>query len=90
MNSFDQKDYETAFSQFQEFADMSRIYFNVGITAMKLKDTNEAIDAMCRAIRCDSYFAAGYFQRGVLLYYSDDVEGALEDFQDCYEVKPLD
>ena len=71
---------------FQEVKDTSKIRFNVGIVAQRLRKYDESIEAFTCAIRIDSFFAAAYFQRAALLFYSDDIEGALEDYQSCFEV----
>ncbi|KAJ3269026.1 Neutrophil cytosol factor 2 [Terramyces sp. JEL0728] len=85
LTSFDQGNYKLSLLQFQEFADISKLHFNVGMVAMKLKDSEEAVAAFNRAIQCDPYLAAAYFQKAAIYYYADDVETALECYQDCYD-----
>ncbi|KAJ3313939.1 hypothetical protein HDV04_001245 [Boothiomyces sp. JEL0838] len=85
LTSFDQGNYKLSLVQFQEFADISKLHFNVGMVAMKLKDSEEAVAAFNRAIQCDPFLAAAYFQKAAIYYYADDVETALECYQDCYD-----
>lgn len=84
--AFDKSRLEESLSIFQELKDTSKIRFNVGIVAQRLRKYDEAIEAFTCAIRMDSFFVAAYFQRAALLFYSDDIEGALEDYQSCFEV----
>jgi len=86
IRAFDKSRLEESLSRFQELKDTSKIRFNVGIVAQRLRKYDEAIDAFTCAIRMDSFFAAAYFQRAALLYYNDDIEGALDDYQSCFEV----
>ncbi|KAI8894795.1 hypothetical protein BC833DRAFT_633200 [Globomyces pollinis-pini] len=85
LKSYESGNVELAYVQFQEFADTSKIHFNVGMLGMQLKDTELAIESFSRAIDCDPYLAVAYYQRGVLLYYNNEVDLALENFQDAYE-----
>ena len=87
MQSFDELRLEESLSRFQQFADVSKIHFNVGMVSQRLRYAEEAREAYSRAISQDSFFAAAYFQRGTLLFYDDDIEGALADYQDCFEVQ---
>jgi hypothetical protein len=84
-DSFDSGDYELSITQFQSFADTSKLYFNIGQIGMKLKDSYCALDAFDRAIELDNWLAIAYFQRGVVFYYGEDIEAALDNFQTCYE-----
>lgn len=86
MDSFDKLNLEKSLDQFRLFAETSKVYFNVGIVAQRLRFNDQAIDAFSDAISMDSFFVAAYFQRGVLLFWDDDMDGALEDFQDAIEV----
>jgi hypothetical protein len=85
MDSFDSSNYELSISQFQSFAETSKLWFNVGQLGMKLKDSYAALDALDKAIELDPWLAIAYLQRGVIMYYGQDIESALENFQDCLE-----
>lgn len=69
-----------------QIADMSKIHYNVGVVCMKLKYYKGATEAFTRAIQCDPYFAAAYFQRASVFYFNDNIEAALVDYQDAYQV----
>lgn len=72
--------------KFEEFADNSKLHFNIAVVALVLEDPPKALYAYSTAIDKDAYFAAAFFSRAALKYSLNDVEGALADYQDCYEV----
>lgn len=43
LSTYDKGDSELALIQFEEFADMSKLHFNVGMIAMELRDTEQAV-----------------------------------------------
>lgn len=89
VEKFEMKNFEKARQKFEEFGDTAKLLYNSGICLMILEEREEAIIKFSKAIDKDSYFAAAYFQRGRLQFQKDDFEGALEDYQDCYEVREL-
>ena len=86
MQSFDESRLEDSLSEFKNFASYSKVSFNVGVVAQKLRLYDDAIHAYSDAIEMDPFFAAAYYQRAALYFYSSDMEGAINDYKICFEV----
>ena len=86
LDAFDKKDYNTSLKCFNRFADLSKIHFNIAMIQQKIGNTAMAIDHFDKAIELDSYFSLAYFQRGVVFYYLDEIELALDSFKDAHSL----
>ncbi|KAI9473589.1 MAG: hypothetical protein EXX96DRAFT_602155 [Benjaminiella poitrasii] len=60
------------------------MHFNIGSIFSCLSDHKRAITAFNRAITKDTYFAVGYFQRGVSLFLLGNLESAKNDFDSAF------
>lgn len=83
--AFDGGKLTTSLSLFQDIADVSKVHFNVSRIAFQLEQSVNAYESISRAIQCDPFFAVAYFHRGLLLFFNDDIEGALNDFLACLQ-----
>ncbi|KAJ1548598.1 hypothetical protein HK405_002141 [Cladochytrium tenue] len=82
-DAFAAGDYQTAIAVFEPIADTSRIHFNMGMAFSNLSQREEAIQSFSLAVKCDSYLAIAYFQRGTLFYKQDLIAEAIADFNDA-------
>ncbi|KAL9554058.1 hypothetical protein MBANPS3_002980 [Mucor bainieri] len=84
-NAFDGNDYGGALSLFINLAENAKMHFNIGSMFTTMNDHKRAITAFSRAVARDSYFAAGYFQRGVSMFLLGNLEAAKDDFDSAYQ-----
>eukprot|EP00842_Homolaphlyctis_polyrhiza_P003981 jgi/Hompol1/4584/HPOL_001906-RA len=83
--SWDSQDFERALQEFLNFADFSKIHFNVGMCFIRMNNIAEAVAAFARAIACDEYLSLAYMQRGICLYQLKMFDDALSDFQMAFK-----
>jgi tetratricopeptide (TPR) repeat protein len=71
---------------FEEMEERGRLLYNIGIINMALKDDERAISSFTLAIDQDPWFAASFFQRGLIQFSRGKTFEALQDYQICYQV----
>ena len=86
LEHFDRKEYQLSLKRFKQLPNLSKIHFNLGMISQKLGISSACIEHFDKAIELDSYFSLAYFQRGVVFYYLDEIELALDSFKDAYSL----
>ncbi|KAJ3191352.1 hypothetical protein HK101_007853 [Irineochytrium annulatum] len=81
--AFESKDFYAAISSFEPVADTSRIHFNMSMCHHNLRNVDEAIGCLTKAIACDMYMAVAYFERGVCFFSKNMLPEALADYSDA-------
>ncbi|KAI8812138.1 hypothetical protein BJ742DRAFT_794944 [Cladochytrium replicatum] len=81
--AFSDKRWEQALDAFEGIADTSRIHFSIAMVYTNMNLIDDAIMALDRAVKSDPYFAAAYFQRGALRFSQDNLEEAVQNFDDA-------
>ncbi|KAI8372778.1 uncharacterized protein BYT42DRAFT_518823 [Radiomyces spectabilis] len=84
-NAFDSKDYDTAVKAFITMADNAKMHFNIGLIFATVNDHERALAAYSRAISMDPYFAVAYFQKGVSQFILNNMNEAMQDFDNAYQ-----
>ncbi|GAA6006582.1 hypothetical protein JCM10207_004983 [Rhodosporidiobolus poonsookiae] len=82
--AFDKQDFAAALSLFQQIADTSRIFFNLGLIRATLGEHEEAVAFFDQAVSLDQFLAVGYFQSGVSQFLLGRLEQARRDFDDAF------
>lgn len=80
VDAFELGDLEAAIDAWKEIADYSKIHFNLAIVFMSDQYWDDAIDALSRAIACDSFMAIAYYARGYCHFVVQEYEQAHNDF----------
>ncbi|KAI8808219.1 hypothetical protein BJ742DRAFT_772214 [Cladochytrium replicatum] len=83
VKAFSEKKWDQSLDCFEPIADSSKIHFNIAMVYINLNDINSAIGALTRAVTCDPFFAAAYFQRGACYFSMDVLDEAVHDFDDA-------
>ena len=86
LDAFDNSNTLLSIQHFQSINDLSKIQFNLGVLYEAQNDPANAIAHFDKAIQLDSYFSLAYFERGVVFYYIDEIELALDSFKDAYKL----
>ena len=85
--------YDAAYTVFQGLTtqrpnDFS-VRFNLGVTCLRRKRPDEAVDALTAALEIDGLSAPAYYQRGNARDDLGDAEGALVDYATAIDFDPL-
>jgi tetratricopeptide (TPR) repeat protein len=84
------ENYEKAASMSSELSptDAAVNYYNMGVTYINGGQTQEAAEALKKAIELDPNHAEAHYQLGITLLGLDDMEGALEELKTYLVVAP--
>ncbi|KAG0171764.1 hypothetical protein DFQ30_000447 [Apophysomyces sp. BC1015] len=66
-------------------ADNAKMHFNIGLIFATVDDHERALAAYSRSISMDPYFAVAYFQKGVSQFVMNNMDGAMQDFDNAYQ-----
>jgi hypothetical protein len=79
---YDEQDYERALDIFEQNADTSKIYFNIGMIHATLGEHERAVEAYTTATKLDSFLAVAFFQMGVSNFLLGEFEVATTNFNE--------
>lgn len=80
--AYDHNEFDNALKCFEQIADTSKIFFNLGVINATLGEHGKAVDFYQQAVQLDQYLAVAYFQQGVSNFLMGDFEEALANFND--------
>ncbi|KAI5778926.1 hypothetical protein EDC01DRAFT_634408 [Geopyxis carbonaria] len=83
LDFYDQQDYEKALDIFEQNADTSKIYFNIGMIHATLGEHEKAVEAYQTATKLDSFLAVAYFQMGVSNFLLGEFAEAMANFNEA-------
>ncbi|KAI8876015.1 hypothetical protein K501DRAFT_327242 [Backusella circina FSU 941] len=83
--AFDNKEYRSSLKTFMNIADNAKMYFNIGLIFTTEEEYDHALAAYTKSITMDPYFAVAYFQRGVTHFIRNNMEAAIQDFEQTYQ-----
>ncbi|KAF8246257.1 hypothetical protein K440DRAFT_651118 [Wilcoxina mikolae CBS 423.85] len=83
LSYYDIQDYEKALDIFEQNADTSKIYFNIGMIHATLGEHEKAVEAYARATKLDSFLAVAYFQMGVSNFLLGEFAEAMANFNEA-------
>ncbi|KAI5843646.1 hypothetical protein BZA05DRAFT_422164 [Tricharina praecox] len=79
---YDNEQYENALEIFEQNADTSKIYFNIGMIHATLGQHERAVESYARAVKLDSFLAVAYFQMGVSNFLLGEFAEAMANFNE--------
>ncbi|KAJ5646254.1 hypothetical protein N7490_002626 [Penicillium lividum] len=82
LDCYDNHEFEEALRLFNEIADTSKIWFNLGVIHATVGEHEKAVACYQRSVGLDRYLAIAYFQQGVSNFLLGDFEEALANFND--------
>lgn len=80
--AYDNNEFDASLKCFEQIADTSKIFFNLGVINATLGEHGKAVEFYQRAVQLDQYLAVAYFQQGVSNFLMGDFEEALANFND--------
>lgn len=83
LNYYDAQEYEDALRIFEQNADTSKIYFNIGMIHATLGEHEKAVEAYQRATKLDQFLAVAYFQQGVSNFLLGEFTEAMANFNEA-------
>lgn len=83
LDFYDKQDYEKALEIFEQNADTSKIYFNIGMIHATLGEHEKAVEAYQQATKLDSFLAVAYFQMGVSNFLLGEFTEAMANFNEA-------
>ncbi|KAA8902488.1 hypothetical protein FN846DRAFT_899457 [Sphaerosporella brunnea] len=83
LSYYDNEDYEKALEIFEQNADTSKIYFNIGMIHATLGEHERAVESYARAVKLDSFLAVAYFQMGVSNFLLGEFPEAMANFNEA-------
>lgn len=79
---YDNEEYHKALEIFEQNADTSKIYFNIGMIYATLGEHERAVESYARAVKLDSFLAVAYFQMGVSNFLLGEFVEAMANFNE--------
>lgn len=64
------------------------VFYNIGVSLLNKGKPNEAIEYFTKAVKVDSSYTDGYYQRGLTYFGLQKIEEARGDFQRVLELAP--
>ena len=80
--AYDNNEFDNSLKCFEQIADTSKIFFNLGVINATLGEHTKAVEFYQHAVHLDQYLAVAYFQQGVSNFLMGDFEEALANFND--------
>ncbi|GAA6031967.1 hypothetical protein JCM8097_003365 [Rhodosporidiobolus ruineniae] len=84
LEAFDKQDFDAALSLFEQIADTSRIFFNLGLIHATLGRHEEAVAFFDQAVTLDPFLAVAFFQMGVSQFLLGRYVEARKDFDEAF------
>ncbi|GAA5897353.1 hypothetical protein JCM6882_001865 [Rhodosporidiobolus microsporus] len=82
--AFDKQDFDGALGLFEQIADTSRIFFNLGLIHATLGGHEQAVAFFDQAVSLDPFLAVAFFQSGVSQFLLGRFAEAKRDFDEAY------
>ena len=81
-----QKDFINAFRFYQKIGNFAKVYFNMGMIFIEIKDYETSVKFFSFSIQADNYLAISHFQIGVSLFFLQEYLASKVSFMNALEL----